>query len=199
MSEQWYWLVPKDQRHNNFVFWHEGPPRTVRNSYLHLRCPQCGKIDETNAVFLPTEPDVKIRSRSDIVGTDDGMLCFSQRAKSVTEQNGIGGLRFLPVGLNHQYFMVWPTNWVPVDLSSAGFQYEEGDRFCSGCGRPRRGAYVGPLRQSFPVPDDAALIVAPSAWREGYYTRNLWLLVSENTKAVFKREKLSGIEFSVPL
>jgi hypothetical protein len=194
MSEKWRWLSLKEQRHNNFIFWHEGPPRYARSSYLPLMCPECGKIDEREAVLLPTEEDVRIRARTDIVGTSDGMVCFNRKAKNAYERNALKGLRFLPLTGDENYFLAWSEVWLSVNLEKASFQYD--GEPCPICRRPRLGAYVGPMAESFQTPDDPAIICAPSEWRESVFSRNLWLLVSETVKQVFQSERLSGVEFN---
>ena len=71
---KYFWLAPKDQRHNNWIIYRENRNLTLREGYRGLACAGCHKVDEEAAIQSGIDADVKIRSRSDILEPDDGFL-----------------------------------------------------------------------------------------------------------------------------
>ena len=189
--------MPKDQYYNNWIFWREGPPRTARDSYRSLQCAVCKKIDEFKAIHLPVEREVKVRSRDDIVGTEDGIIAISIRMKTLLDSENAKGLEYVPLPGDDKYTLIWPTTFLPVDLTKAGFQYD-GEK-CVGCGRYRLGAYVGPLKESYSLPSDPLLICAPETFSENRISRNLFPLISPVMQKIFKSHKIKGAEYIMPL
>ena len=194
-NRSWHWLSPKDQRHNNYIFWKDTTRREIRGTYKHLVCKGCRKIDENEALALGIEPDLKIRATSDLVQTIDGMICVTERFRVVLQENGIRGLSYiaLPEG---KYFLALPEHTINIDVEKAGFKYE--GKLCSICGR-QRGIYHFPAYESYEAPLDNTLICTPSPSFETGIGRNLWLLVSARTKRVLKENKITGIDYSSKL
>ena len=80
-----YWLSPKDQRHNIWVFYTESMETEIRlrEQYVPLQRAECKKYDELAAIELGISPDVKIRSKSDYLISSDGLICVSEAAQKV--------------------------------------------------------------------------------------------------------------------
>ncbi len=195
--ERWWWLVPKDQYYNNFLFWKDGKPRTLRPAYAAVRCQVCGKLDELKALQMPLQDDIKIRARGDVVLTHDGFLLFSQHLQDVLSDNRVQGVRYLAIPNEDRYRVAIPTCYLPVDPDTAGFQYAGAK--CVACGRYRHGVYVGPLKPSYSPPEDNTVMCAPEVFQESGVGRVFWFLVSDLVKSLFKKNGIRGVEFGKPL
>jgi len=202
---KWFWLVPKDQRQNNWFLYDEVPPVVLRKRYQWLQCAECGKIDEDQALLSGLDADVQLKARSDIVQTSDEVLCFSEKTRKIYELNNLTGLEFMDIPKDFKYKIAFPTHILDVDLKTAAFQYQEPcivagielpGGFCTLCGRNKGGAYVGPLKGSFDLPNNPLTICAPSINRENSRGKIYWILVSEVVKNLFQLSHVTGAEYS---
>ncbi len=194
---KYFWLVPKDQRNNNFVFFRETPKRlALRDIYLPLQCSYCGKFDEAAALRLPIERDAKIRAGSGFLGTDDGLICVSEALRQILVSAGIGGLEFLALPGDPQYWIANPICLVTTDAATAGFQYQGNSKGspCTGCGR-WPGIHILPLLASMTLPEDPKTIFAPDVWQERIQNRVTFLMCSEIVMKILKDHRVSGVEY----
>jgi hypothetical protein len=208
-DNDWSVLYTRDQASNNWILYREGPPVQVRSRYFQFRCPECGKFDE-DAALLSGLDDVKLKSRCDVFHTSEDLLCFSERAINVFEENGIHGLKFLPLPqpnkLNHH--VVIPTFISPVDIKIAGFVYDYYDSnlgepdsdnaeiFCLLCHRPRGGRYRGPSFRSMILPEDPLCVVAPAIPNESIRGKKYFITVSRIVKDIMLKSRLIGVDFA---
>ena len=119
----YFWLSPQDQRYNNYVFFSEEPRGSIlRDMYKSLQCSCCKKIDEDVALRLPVSPDVKIKAKTDFVGTHDGVYCMSSRLRHLLLSSAVSGLDFLPLPGDSRYWIANPVCLVPTDRETAGFE-----------------------------------------------------------------------------
>jgi len=150
----------------------------------------CGKLDEVDAIKRGIDPNITIRSKRDFIGTTDGFKVVTRRAVEAFREDGIKGLRFIPLP-DQKHFVPWPEMRVKTDLSKAGFEYV-GPK-CGRCGR-YRGAYVGPFAISLTVPDDPMVVFASEIWNEDGRGRVLWLFAQEPVAKALKLKRLTGLE-----
>lgn len=194
---KYYWLVPKDQRCNNFVFFREMPKRLMlRENYRPLQCSCCGKFDEDAALCLPIDRDVKIHAKSSFVGTNDGLICMSDALRQIIVSSGITGLDFLALPGDSRYWIANPICLVATDTGTAGFQYQGDPKGnpCSCCGR-WRGIHIRPMLASMTLPHDPKTIFAPDVWQERLRNRETLLMCSEVVMKILKDHKVSGLEY----
>ena len=187
-----YRLVPMDSRFNAWLFWYEDNDDHIRprRVYSDLVCAKCGKLDEVAAINRGLDPDIKIRSKRDYIGTTDGFELVTRRAREAFGEEGIKGLRFIQLS-DGNHSVLWPELRVPTDLSTAGFQFV-GPK-CARCGRYRE-ACVGPFSQSLTIPDDPMVVFASEVWNENRRGRVLWLFAQEPAANALKRMRLTGLE-----
>jgi len=192
---RFYLIDPKDHRYSNYIFYllSDDDYLVLRESYRHLQCQVCKKIDEIAALQLPLEPDVQIQGRFDLNQTSDGMYHCNDRVKKIVEDNGISGIRFIELPGKEDCYVMVPTVEVLVDRSQPGHKYNEPK--CPNCGRYREVfgfARLSPLS----LPEDPMVIFTPEIWLEDSRGKNAVLLVSQQVMQIMKVQKVSGIMFS---
>ena len=189
-----YNLIPRDSRVFDWLFWDDDDdgPRRPKGIYADLRCRRCGKLDEVAAISRGIDPSLTIQSGRDFIGTMDGMKVGGKRAKEAFEEEGIRGIRYIPLP-GHNHWVLWPEVRVRTDLNLAGFQLE--GRKCGLCGRYPE-VLVGPLWPSLDVPEDPMVVFASEVWNEDPIGRVLWLFAQEPVAKALKKRRLSGLEIN---
>jgi len=189
-----YWLMPKDQRHNNWVLYSEDVGRTpavrLRDRYADLACTRCHKLDEDLALDRGIAEDVRIRSRSDFVVTSEGFVAVSARLQDVLEQRSVSAVRFLALP-DVRYRLMRPVRRVAVDRDTCGVDFL---RPCPDCGRFRETCAL-PVRDSLRLSTEELLIAAPDCPLENVRGRREFFLASEAVVSVMKHAKVSGLEY----
>ena len=189
-----FWLLPKDQRRNNFVLFHEASndrPVTLRERYADLRCRACKKFDEFAALRRGVEADVKINARSDVVSCDYGLIAASRRFREFLTDHGIAGAEFIDVPSDEKYAILIPETIVPLDEKLSGMEIL---RLCESCGRYRETCGF-PDIASMPVPANVKTIFAPSQRLEHVHTADTTIITSQIVVAEMKSSKISGIDY----
>jgi len=190
---KYFWLVPKDQRFNNWIFYHESNESGVRlrEEYSSLKCPKCRKIDELAAIELGVSPEVRIRSKSDFLVSDDGLVCVSTSAQKVLAEMNTDSVRFVPLPGDSRYSILLPTNFAITDQGKVGMRFL---RECPSCGRFRE-TCAFPAVASLTLPDQEMMIACPDIALENTRGRTFWFLVSEDAASALRAAKLSGLEY----
>ena len=113
----YFGLATKDCKSNNWILFSDSKERgaTLLPQYHDLRCSGCGKLDELSAIERGIDPAVIIRSKWDIVRTEDGFLCFGEKMQKFVIENGLSGLRLLPLSGSSGYSVVLPTIFAQTD------------------------------------------------------------------------------------
>lgn len=213
---KWYKLVPKDQHRNNWILFRDvdDKPIHLRERYRRAACQSCGKLDEYAAVRSGIDDDVRIAATSDVVGTDDDFLCFSEKSRQILDGLGVQGLDFVPLS-GQRYSIAIPRMFVEVDVHKSGMQFF---RQCMSCGRfgetsggpglaalgvidtPEaamlRAHRPQPLYDvSLSLPDDPLHIFEPRVLSESSFGRRAALHVSDVVRKTFVETKVTGVTF----
>lgn len=128
----------RDQRHQNWVFSYypnsksRKPELWPEYQFLSERCHKCHQIDRIALLLQHGIPDgvtLKVRAGTDVLCTNDSILCYSKSAKSVIDDHGITGLDFLPFP-NDPFYVVIPTVFAPIHskkntCSVCGYTYAD--------------------------------------------------------------------------
>jgi hypothetical protein len=189
-----FWLSPRDQRHNNWIFYKESARAGVRlrEELLSLQCPKCRKIDELAALETPISKEVKIRSKSDYLITDDGLICMTMTAQSVVLDAGVSGLRFIPIPGDCRYSIVLPAEFILTTRDKVGMEFH---RPCPACGRYRE-TCGSPAIESLSLTADTRSIVCPDVPIERTRSRQFWYLASEDVVSLFRDKALTGLDYN---
>jgi hypothetical protein len=187
------WIFSDDNRHNNWIFSNETPNegRKLRNRYLHLACPQCGKIDELKALRLGIDDDVRIRSRFDYFDSSDNVIIASQPFKDLVEVMGNPDCEFIPLPGDSRYFICLVHTILPCEPNPPGMRFYDQ---CSECGR-FLDTTGGPMLTSLKLPQTPFLLSHPDVQHECRFGRKWFNLASETFIKAFKKSKLKGIDF----
>lgn len=164
----------------------------LRPMYRHLACPGCGRVDELKAIDVGIDPQFRVRSTRDMVGTGDLFHCFSQRLRDVLDQAGVSGIRYMPTGRG-DWYVVRPVAEAPTDEARAEVR-RIGDP-CSRCGRVVE-TVPFPWIGAMTLPDDPRVICTPSMWTEKTRARMCDLLVSDLVLDLMRKSKVSGVEWT---
>lgn len=191
---KYFWLAPKDQRFNNWIFYRESNESGVRlrEEYSSLECPKCHKIDEIAAIELGVSPEVRIRSKSDYLLSDDGLVCVSTSAQKVFAEMSTDSVRLVPLSGDSRYSILLPTNFALTERGKAGMELH---RVCPSCGRFRE-TCASPAVASLTLPDQETVIACPDIALENSRGRTFWFLVSEDATSALRAAKLSGLEYN---
>ena len=189
---KYYWLAPKDQRNYNWLFYEESNETGIklRSQYTHLLCWKCRKLDELAAVAIGLDRGVKIRSKSDYLMTDDGLICVSARGQQILAQSNIVGLTYGPVSDDGRYAIALPTCQIPVDMNSVGMEFH---RQCPECGRFRETCFF-PTLASLKLDSNPLAVEFPNIAFEGTRGRKFFYLVSKDVVDLLRAAKFSGVE-----
>jgi hypothetical protein len=176
---KYFWLSPKNQRHNNWLFYTESMETGIRlrEQYVPLQCAKCKKFDQIAAIDIGISPDVKIRSKSDYLISSDGLICVS--------------VRFVSLPGDSRYSILLPTSFVPTDPAKSHMEFH---RPCQRCGRFRE-TCLSPALASMSLPSGSNVFACPDLAIEGYRERRFWFLASEDVVSAFRAARLSGVEF----
>jgi len=190
---RYYWLVPEDQRYNNWILHFETDEGVfLRPRYEGLQCPVCRKLDEIGAVQLRgIDPDVRIRSKSDFLESDDGFICVSRKFIEVVTKHGIGGISLVALPGDERYMLAIPQSKAPVKIELCGMEFRGK---CPSCGRYKETLYWPRLR-SVELPEDPMVIVCPEVFSEGYKVASYWFYASEKVVKILKSHRISGIDY----
>jgi hypothetical protein len=192
---KYFWLSSKDQYYNNWIFFKESSSKGVqlRERYQGLCCPlwRCRKFDELVAIQLGIEPDVKIQSRSDFLTTNDGLICVSQKVCDVISQHGIVGFRLVKLPGDERYTIGLPSLVAETDLDTSGMEFHGQ---CPNCGRYRE-TCLCPITKSMKLPTNSRAIICPSVNMESTRGREFWYLTTKEVVDIFRKHKLSGVEY----
>lgn len=192
---KYYAIDPKDTRYDNYVLFKDDADErlVVRDSYRHLQCRQCRKIDETAALELPLESDLKMSGPFEMHETHDGIYYCNARVRDIFDDRGISGVRFVQLPGDHTHSLMLPTVQSPVDRSVPGYEFVPPQ--CSVCGRFSE-VYGFARLSALTVPEDPLTVFVPEIWLEDSRSRITTLLISENVMSILKAERISGIAFS---
>lgn len=190
----YYWLVPKDQRHNNWILYNDSLESGVvlRTRYAGMQCPSCRKLDETAAITSKgIDPDVQIRAKSDYLSTDDGFICLSRRAYEIVIGHEICGWTFVPLLGDNRYFLALPERELVTEMQKVGMEFHVK---CPNCGRYRETCGF-PLLASMELPKSPNIVCCSDVPLENARGRCFWFLVHQEIVKIFKAHRLTGLEY----
>lgn len=191
---KYYWLMPADQRHNNFILFHEASeerPVTLREPYVSLRCPKCNKFDEVAAMRIGLAEGIEIRARTEIVSCDYGLIAAGRRLRELLEEKGISGVEFVRLPSDENYAIMIPDLIVETEPATCGL---ERHCVCHECGRARE-TTLFPMLESMQLPEDESVIFSSSAWFENVFTRSFLFLAGQPVIDVLKQHRITGVEY----
>ena len=190
---KWYWIVPKDQRYNNWILHADNPKtgRRLRDRYSDRVCPRCHKLDEFEALKGGIDNDVAIRSRSDFFRTDDGFYVVSSKAKGIVESSQLSSVQFFSLPGTDEFHILMPTEFVATDTDNAGMEFH---RSCNHCGRFRETCGL-PSLDSLSITENGPSLICPDIAIENVLGRVYWYLIPEDIKRLFQETRLSGVEY----
>lgn len=194
MRRSYYWLVPKDQRHNNWILYNDSLETGVilRPRYAGMQCSSCRKLDETAAIkFKGIDPDVRIHAKSDYLSTDDGFICISRKAYEIVVYHEIGGWNFIPLPGDHHYLIALPERELVTDMQKVGMEFHAK---CPKCGRYRETCGF-PRLESMQLPESPKTVCCSGVWFENIRGRCFWFLVHQEIVKIFKAHRLTGLEY----
>jgi hypothetical protein len=184
-------IAPADPIQADWLFWVDDRAARLRarQQYLDLVCPGCGKLDELGAIERGLPSEFAVKGSRDIVGTADGFLLASVRARKVIEAASMIGCSFRPLLGDDKYQLILPTRFAPTDASRAGVRFI--DPRCSVCNRYRE-VVGGFIPEGMEVPQERYAIFAPEVWSESILGRRQILMATEEAGREIKRAKLRG-------
>ena len=191
---KYFWLVPKGQRHNNFILFHDADgsrPVTLRERYLDLQCKRCKKLDADVALQRGLEAGISIRARTDYVACDYGLVAVSKRFRGLLREHSIGGITFAELPSDDNYAVVMPDIVADTDIETCGMELH---RRCDACGRYRETCFL-PAITSMQLPDRDSVIFSSSVPPENTRTSSSWFLAAKSVVDILKRNKVSGVEY----
>lgn len=191
---KYYWLMPADQRRNNFILFHEasrGRPVTLREPYVSLRCPKCHKFDEEAAMRIGLPSGIEIRARTDIVSCDYGLIAASDRLRGILAEKSIGGVDFVALPDDENYAIMIPDLVVETELATCGLEQH---RICPACGRARE-TTLFPMLESMQLPVEESVIFSSSVRFENVHTRSFTFLAGQTVVDVFKQHQITGVDY----
>ncbi len=188
-----FWLIPEDQRFNNWILHHDSPDVGVslRERYASYACKKCKKVDEEAAIADGIDREVTIQSKSDFLTTDDGFICVSQRLKELLEDQSVQGVRYLSLPADDRYMVAMPSSCLDTNLEKVGMECH---RPCPVCGRYRETCFF-PSLQSIAVPEEPNDLYCPSVFIENTGGRQFLFFTSEDTVRILRSGKISGLEY----
>lgn len=187
---KYYELVPYDQVHNNWLMFteqREPPYVTLKPRFSDCVCPKCKMIDHDKAFAKGFDEPLKIRAKGDLLGTSEGFVCISEKAKQVVESFGLGGITLKEIP-NAGWWVVSVTCRVNADRSA----YTVTKPFCDQCGRPKE--TIGLIRclNQIEAPDQVGQFFSPTFDRGGSMNGDRDIFVTEDIVFLFKQQKLKG-------
>ncbi len=190
---KYFLLVPKDNRWNNWILHHESDEGVrLRSRYAHLACHQCGKLDEMAAIQLGIDPDVRIRTRFDFLGVDDGFVCVSSEFLQVLEDGGVKNVSTMALPGDERFSLLLPEREAHVDLERSGMEFH---RKCSVCGRFRE-TCLFPALDAVNIQEYPLSFLCPSAPFENVGGRVFWFLGAAPLVDLLKKHRIRGIDFT---
>ena len=192
---KYYLPVPKDRRDFTWVLYRFQERLELRERYLPFRCPECRKVDEIAAIHSGVDADVRVKARADYCLSSDGLILFSERLLQLCQTQGIGGFEPIALPGDPRYVIAFPTCLIKTDAARAGIELH--GRVCSMCGRPHETTFL-PTLTSLTLPSDPLTLFMSEIWSEKGSDRMCWFHASEKVVGIFKKEKVSGVEYRRP-
>jgi len=187
---EFYYILSREVKYNNWILNLEHPKRRVMPEYAHLVCDRCGKVDEVAAIRSGIRADIRIRGSVDFLRSSEGLTLFSERARESLKTKQIAGLEFIAVGTSG-YYVALPKRFATVNVAVSTMKFQ---RKCQKCSRFRETTGF-PSRDSMKLPRNPRLIVAPDVFLERYYSRTFVYVVSSLVQDVFATNGLTGAIF----
>ena len=153
------------------------------------RCSRCGFVTEPRFVAPSFELE---RRQYDWSQTNDGCCIVSRRVKELAERHGYGGLEFLDLPSEPDFFRLIVSNYVEFDTRRRETILED---YCDVCGRFRTVAGATPAflkRTRTPLAE--GIYRTDIEFGTGDEQSPLYLVATE-TRNLMKREKLKGLTF----
>ena len=169
----------------------------LKEPYACTACAACGKPDEAAILSAGLTEPVRIRSRRDIIlSDDDDFLLFSERARDRFVDGGLTGVDFLPVPGSPNWSIAWPKSVAAVTSAADGaVPGMERYGLCAACGRYRETCGI-PILTALTLPDDPRVVSTPAVPLESRIGRRSAFLASFRAKQVFSAGQLKGLDWS---
>lgn len=190
------WMTKDDQPRNLWLFTKYstrlGRRIPLLGEYERFQCHRCRKIDEIAALRTGVSPQVRVRAKTDVIGTSEDWTVVSERFRSLVEKHNIAGLEFAQIPASPGFFAVIPTILVPIDEAGC---VKLGGSFlgkCEQCGR--YGYTTGwPTRSYMQVPD-GELVFFTRRVCEGTLGRKCCLYTTETVQRLLEENAITGID-----
>lgn len=107
---------------------------TVRPEYQDLACPRCKlKVDEFRALERGLSPEIKVRSRRDLLAAEDGPYIISTRMRDLLEEWVPGQVQYFPIPSVPRYVVAVPKCMITPQRGDPAFRFA--GQLCPSCGR----------------------------------------------------------------
>jgi len=181
-------LMPQDVPQSPFLLFDAENGMKMRDSYLDLRCSQCGKIDELAALGRGISEDIVFpKKMPDFFLSSEDISIVSSNMRGVLDALDKVKVRYFPFPSDSRFFVAFPDELIPVDKDNKAFRVEGG--CCVECKRVREcvfGSELYPLRSDF--------VLGALLFERVTNVSPLWI-GCENIVTSLKRAKLKGLEF----
>lgn len=182
-----FMLIPEDVPRSQFVLFAENGTK-VRDTYVDLRCSQCGKIDEFAALDRGVAEGIVFpKKMPDFFSSNEDLDIVSENMRRFLDSLDKVKVRYFPFPSDSRFFVAFPDEMIPVTADNKAFRVEGG--WCPVCNRAREcviGSELHPLRSDFVL---GALLFETVA-----NVSPMWI-VCEKVVDSLKQAKLKGLEF----
>lgn len=213
----YYQLFPLENRQNIWLFGYDDPTcgHQPFEQYSDLICPNCGKLDEWQAVRRGIDAKVRVKSKKDatrdMLGTDDGFWLVTRVLRRALDGKGIVGLEYHELPGDERFLLAIPER-VETDVANAGVQVhgpfgdssysrtaqrrEHPDHRCITCNRSFE-LTLQPALKSMVLPKHDLMFFRPNLRFEKQFGEQILMFASELTYASLRELNLKGAEFVV--
>lgn len=182
-------VVSEDVRQSPYVFFDfdRRYGLKIREQYLDLRCKECGKINEVEALERGIPAAIVISKKMpDFFSSSEGIKIVSRETRLVLDSINHVNIRYYPFPSDPKFFFALPENLIPVTTDNAAFRTEG---YCSRCKRVGS-CTLGPELYLLP----ADFVIGAFLFECETNVTPLWL-ACEHVVISLKRAKLKGLEF----
>lgn len=187
-----YQFYENDQKWNNWLVFDEPDPDSpvgLKERYRKFVCFKCRRMDEDAVFRNGFDPDIRIRTKDDIIVTCDNFFCINERLFNLIKKQKIQGLEFQSLGQSG-----WHAMNVTMRVNAKSEVYESSKAICPSCRRAEsvlgRFNYLSDIKS----PALNKVFFTPKFDRQGYQPRDIF--ATEDVVKLFKENQIKGGCFS---
>lgn len=159
----------------------------MKEKFLRICCPKCGRYDEDDAFDIGFDEPVTIRIKGDFAGTSDRIFIVSDKFVNIVTRNKIGGFVSKPIGNSG-----WNAFNITFRVDCADDAIVFGESFCPACGRPDRIKGSFRYEKQLVVPDVSnSFFTTRKNWHHIFMDRDIFM--DEKTALILKENGISGL------